>query len=55
MPKPSTKDPRTVAELRLRDAAILLRIYMKHAPHLTELNGRTTRWMNRHLAKAKVN
>lgn len=41
-------DRRTNTELRLRDAKILLRLYIKAAPQLTELNGRTTRWLERH-------
>lgn len=43
-----TVDPRTPAELRLRDALILLRLYMRNSPHLKDLNARTARWFERH-------
>ena len=42
---------RTQNELRLRDALILLRLYKKESTN-TELNGRTSRWMQRHGFKA---
>jgi hypothetical protein len=38
---------RSHTELRLRDALILLRLYKKAAPQLTELNARVERWMKR--------
>ena len=43
-----TVDPRTPAELRLRDALILIRLYMRNSPHLKDLNARTSRWFERH-------
>lgn len=44
-------DIRSKAELRLRDAVIMLRLYMRNSPHLVDINRRTTLWMDRHIAQ----